>query len=64
MRENELWTRLSRALGDGYARTWAEQYVLADLHGRTVVQALDDGVDCKSIWRAVWAVLELPLRDR
>ena len=36
----------------------------AALGQRTVVQALADGVPCKIIWRAVWAALELPARDR
>jgi hypothetical protein len=51
-------------LGDVYAGVWATEYSLAELKGRTVVEALADGVPCKSIWRAVWAALELPLRDR
>ena len=51
-------------LGDVYARVWATEYSLAELKGRTVVEALADGVPCKSIWRAVWGALELPLRDR
>lgn len=64
MREAELWHRLRTQLGDGYALVWAEQTVMADLDGRTVLEALADGVDCKRIWRAAWAQLELPLRER
>lgn len=60
MREVELWARLNRHLGEGYAPTWARMYVLADLEGRTVREALDAGVPCKQIWRAVWAALDLP----
>ncbi len=60
MRETELWSRLNRHLGSTYARTWAEQYVLADLGSRTVVEALAAGVRCVTILRAVWAALELP----
>lgn len=52
------------ALGDGYARVWAEQTVLAGLDGRTVRQALDDGEAFKRVWEAVWAALELPLSLR
>ena len=36
----------------------------AALGQRTVVQALADGIPCKTIWRAVWTALELPARDR
>lgn len=64
MREAELWQRLRTHLGPGYAGVWAEQVVLAELGGRTVVDALAAGVACKTIWRAVWANLELPDRDR
>mgnify|MGYP003593411649 CR=1 FL=1 len=64
MREAELWQRLRAQLGDGYAGVWAEQMVLDELGGRTVVEAVAAGLDCKVIWRAVWARLELPGRDR
>jgi len=37
---------------------------MADLGGRTVTEALDDGLEIKSIWRACWAFLELPDRER
>jgi hypothetical protein len=29
-----------------------------------VAQALEAGVPCKTIWRAVWEALELPARER
>lgn len=64
MREAELWIRLRRHLGPVYAGVWAETVVLAELAGRTVAEALQDGVDCKRIWLAAWRSLELPLRDR
>jgi Protein of unknown function (DUF3046) len=64
MKETELWERLRLHLGAGYFRVWASEYSLAELGQRTVVQALADGVPCKIIWRAVWAALELPARDR
>jgi hypothetical protein len=64
MKETELWDRLRLHLGAGYFRVWASEYSLAALGQRTVVQALADGVPCKIIWRAVWAALELPARDR
>lgn len=64
MREVELWRRLGDALGPAYAHVWAAQMVVTDLDGRTVVEALADGVPCKRIWRAVWTVLELPASER
>ena len=64
MKETELWQRLEAALGSGYFRVWAAEYSLAELGNRTVRQALADGIPSKTIWRAVWAALELPARDR
>lgn len=64
MREVELWSRMDEALGENYARVWAENTVLAELGSRTVIEAIAAGLDSKRIWRAVWAQLELPARDR
>jgi hypothetical protein len=51
-------------LGPAYARSWASMYVLADLGSRTVDEALAAGAAPKDVWRAVWAVLGLPARER
>jgi hypothetical protein len=64
MRHTEFWARMDAALGPAYARSWAEQQVLADLDGRTVSEALAAGESPKTVWRAVWAALGLPPRDR
>ncbi len=64
MRHSELWSRLERHLGPAYVRVWAREHVLRELDGRTVDQALADGVTPLRVWRAVWAALELPDRDR
>ena len=64
MKETELWARLEAALGAGYFRVWASEFSLADLGNRTVDQALAAGLPSKTIWRAAWAALELPARDR
>lgn len=64
MRHTEFWQRMDDALGSSYSRTWAEQQVLPQLQGRTVMDALDQGEDPKLIWRAVWAALELPANQR
>ncbi len=53
-----------RHLGPDYARVWADQTVLADLDNRTTSEALAAGVPFKTVWRAVWAFLELPDNQR
>lgn len=64
MRHTEFWARMEAVLGKGYAPSYAEQYVLADLGGRTVREALDAGVDPQEVWRAVASALELPPSQR
>ena len=64
MRHTEFWARLEHALGRGYARSWAEQFVMGDLGGRTAVQALEAGMPPKQVWAAVWSTLDLPASER
>jgi hypothetical protein len=62
VKETELWQRLETVLGSGYYRVWAEEFSLAELGNRTVVQALAHGTPSKTIWRAVWAAWTGPFR--
>jgi Protein of unknown function (DUF3046) len=64
VRLTEFWARMESALGAAYARTWAREHVVSGLEQRTVMEALAAGWDAKTVWRAVWAELELPPRDR
>ncbi len=64
MRLTDFWERMEQALPPGYARSWAHDQVLAELGGRTVEQALEQGEDALVVWRAVHRVLELPAKDR
>ena len=51
---------MDEQFGSAYARSWAADTVLAELSGRTVVQALEQGEAAKDVWRAVVAHLDLP----
>jgi hypothetical protein len=64
MRHTEFWARMERHLGSAYARTWAREHVMADLGGRTALEALEQGETPKRVWRAVWATLGLPPSER
>lgn len=64
MREVDFWKRMDTHLGHAYARVWADQHQIAALGDRTVNEAVRDGIRWKEIWRAVWAVLELPDSQR
>jgi hypothetical protein len=60
VRHTEFWSRMEDALGPGYYRSWASQFVMAELDGRTAQEALDAGVPPKQVWTAVWRALDLP----
>jgi hypothetical protein len=50
--------------GETYAESVAKDQVLATLGGRTVNQALADGEDAKTVWRAVCESFDVPQRLR
>ena len=50
--------------GDAYAASVAKDTVLAGLGGRTVDQALAEGIAPKAVWRAVCEAFEIPERSR
>jgi len=55
---------MDAALGESYARVWADQFVMGELGGRTASQALAAGVPAKQVWAAVWRALDLPASER
>jgi hypothetical protein len=55
MRLSDFWRRLEATFGPVYAPSVAADQVLAELGGRTVNQALDEGVPVATVWRAVVA---------
>jgi hypothetical protein len=55
---------MSEEFGSVRANSLAADHVFADLDGRTVNQALEDGVDPKDVWRAVCAALDVPVERR
>lgn len=64
MRLTVFWELMREQFGEAYAASVAKDYVLADVGGRTVEQALADGVDPKFIWRAVCTAFEVPEHKR
>ena len=60
VRLSEFWTRMRAQFGDAYASSVAKDHVLAALGERTVDQALADGVDAKTVWRAVCQEFDVP----
>ena len=59
-----FWELMRAQFGETYAESVAKDQVLADLGDRTVNQALADGVDAKTVWRAVCEAFDVPQRLR
>ena len=55
MRLTDFWSRLEQTFGAGYASSFAADHVLTELDSRTIDQALADGLEAATIWRAVVA---------
>ena len=55
MRLTDFWDRLEQVFGAGYAQSVAEDHVLPNLDGRTIRQALAQGEQTATVWRAVVA---------
>ncbi|MDX6743455.1 DUF3046 domain-containing protein [Actinocorallia sp. A-T 12471] len=64
MRLTAFWEKMNRQFGEAYARSVAADYVLAELGGRTADQAFAEGVDTRTVWRAVCAAFDVPDRMR
>jgi hypothetical protein len=60
VRLTEFWRRMHAVFGEGYADSWARDVTIADLDGRTVAEALADGIAAKQVWRAVCRQVEVP----
>ncbi|QKW34898.1 DUF3046 domain-containing protein [Actinomadura sp. NAK00032] len=60
MRLTVFWDRMNQQFGESYAQSVAKDYVLAELGGRTIEQALADGESAKRVWQAVVATFDVP----
>jgi hypothetical protein len=55
VRLTDFWERLEQAFGRGYARSFAADHSFADLGNRTIDEAIAQGIETATIWRAVVA---------
>ncbi|HEY0532622.1 MAG TPA: DUF3046 domain-containing protein [Actinoplanes sp.] len=55
MRLTDFWERLGEVFGPSYARSIAADHSFADLGDRTIDEAIAQGVETVTIWRAVVA---------
>ena len=54
MKLTDFWARMEGHFGVAYARSWAKDTFIEQL-GMTPQQALDQGVETQTVWRAIWA---------
>ncbi|HEY5050844.1 MAG TPA: DUF3046 domain-containing protein, partial [Acidothermaceae bacterium] len=59
VRLTDFWGRMRQHFGATYAASFAHDFVLSELGGRTIDQALAQGVDVQEIWRAVCRTVEV-----
>jgi hypothetical protein len=64
VRLTAFWDKMNKQFGETYAASVAKDYVLAELDSRTAAQALADGVDVKTVWRAVCVTFDIPEINR
>jgi hypothetical protein len=64
VRLTEFWERMREQFGAAYADSLAKDQVLAQLGGRTVVEALEAGEPARRVWRAVCEAFEVPAKHR
>lgn len=59
MRLTVFWEWMTERLGAAYVDSFARDHVMSELGGRTVHQALSQGVAAKEVWAAVCRSLDL-----
>jgi hypothetical protein len=52
----DFWARLEQAFGSAYARSLAADQTFSELGGRTINEAIAQGIETATIWHAVVAV--------
>ena len=55
---------MRKHFGAAYADSFARDFVLAELGGRTVYEALAQGVETVEVWRAVCRTVDVPAKLR
>ena len=59
VRLTDFWGRMRQHFGPSYAASFAHDFVMSELGGRTIDQALAQGVDVQEIWRAVCRTVDV-----
>ena len=55
---------MNQHFGEGYAESVARDQVIAELGSRTIDQAFREGMDTRTVWKAVCSAFDVPDRLR
>lgn len=64
MRHREFWALVDEVFGPVYGRTLAGDQVLGALGNVTAAQAIEDGVEPRTVWHALCDALDVPEDER
>ena len=64
MKLSEFWALMEHEFGAGYAPVLARDLVLGDLGNVTALEALDRGINPRSVWVAVCDTQDIPAERR
>ena len=64
MKLSEFWALMEHEFGAGYAPVLARDLVLGSLNHRPAAEALDAGVNPKTVWFAICEEQEIPQERR
>jgi len=64
MRNREFWQLVDEVFGERYGRTLAADQVLGDLGDRTAAQAIEDGIEPRTVWHVLCDAMDVPEQQR
>ncbi len=64
MRNREFWQLVDEVFGPRYGRTLAADQVIGDLGDRTAAEAIEAGVEPRTVWHALCDAMDVPDEQR
>ena len=64
VRYREFWDLVDEVFGRAYGRTLASDQVLSVLADRTAEQAIEAGIEPRTVWHALCDAMDVPDRHR
>jgi Protein of unknown function (DUF3046) len=60
VRNREFWQLVDEVFGPRYGRTLAADQVIGDLDDRTAAEAIEAGVEPRTVWHALCDAMDVP----